>query len=224
MVNPPSTEEELREIEKPNFPGKRRAPAEQEISASPVLKKGRPDQLIMKRTPQPNLTQPKLTSMLQANPASSLTPLEGAGDHATKPPVSAGVPPLGGPGEMLNADFFRRLIGENTATVTAKLDKVTGDLAALARTVESSKSEVAAVTEEVGRHTTELADHRTRIEDLTERLARLERKEVSTIREPKLSPDYLLARRSVRMWPIENTNSQTLWKGVPSQGARNPRE
>ena len=145
--------------------------------------------------------------MLHAPSASSHALVEGAGDQGGESPVSVAGPLLGGPGETLNADFFRRLIGENTATVTAKLDKVTGDLAALSKTVESSKLEVPAVTEEVGRHSAVLADHKAQMEGLAERLARLEGKEKSNIRSGMLSPAYLLARRSVRMWPIENTNS-----------------
>lgn len=50
--------------------GKRRAPSggAQERSAWPNLKKGKPSIINMKRTPQPTLTQSKLTSMLQAAP------------------------------------------------------------------------------------------------------------------------------------------------------------
>ena len=62
---------------------------------------------------------------------------------------TAAGPVLGGPGETLSADFFRKLIGDNTATITAKLDKVTGDLASLSRTVEASKAEIATVHTEV---------------------------------------------------------------------------
>ena len=208
MVTPPSTEGALRESEKPSV--KRSAPSEQEESASPLLKKGRAEQAIMKRTPQPTLTQTKLTSMIQA--PSALSPSQGDSVNHQSAPATG--PSLGGPGETLNADFFRRLIGENTATVTAKLDKVTGDLAALSRTVEASKTEVAEITEEVGRHSTELAEHRALVEGLAERIARLEREGSMINKSSKLSPAYLLARRSVRMWPIENSSPQTLWKGV----------
>ena len=121
---------------------------------------------------------------------------------------------LGGPGETLTADFFRKLIGENTATITGKLDKVTGNLALLSGTVDTSKKEIAAVTAVVDRHSTELTDHRTLVEELAERVARLESGSGLNNRSCTLSPAYLYARRSVRMWPIENANSKTLWKGV----------
>ena len=208
MVTPPSTEGALRDSEKPSV--KRSAPPEQEESASPLLKKGRAEQTIMKRTPQPNLTQTKLTSMIQPPAASSPGPTDSANHQSL---LSAG-PSLGGPGETLNADFFRRLIGENTATVTAKLDKVTGDLAALSKTVEASKSEVAEIAEEVGRHSTELVEHKALVDGLAERIARLEKGGSVVNNSCKLSHAYLLARRSVRMWPIENSSPQTLWKGV----------
>ena len=122
---------------------------------------------------------------------------------------------LGGPGETLSADFFRKLIGDNTATITAKLDKVTGDLASLSRTVEASKVEIATVHSEVQQHSLELADQKSQIVSLADRIARLEGGRVNEVDRPiPLSPAYLLARRSVRMWPIENTNDNTLWQGV----------
>ena len=132
---------------------------------------------------------------------------------------SVGLPvhtlPTGAPGtvgEARTADFFRKLIGENTATITLKLDNVTGDLAALTKTVEASKSELAAVSTELGKHATDIKDHRSQIEDLAGRLAKLER--TGGRSSTSGNPDYLRARRSVRMWPIENESAETLWKGV----------
>ena len=216
MVTPPSTEQELLEPGRPGALSKKRAPPDQESSASTVLKKGKPDQHNMKRTPQPNLTQSKLTSMLQPStataPASATMDVTSIQPEGSAPAHAA--PKLGGPGEALTADFFRNLIGENTATITAKLDKVTGDLAQLSGTVDSSKKEIAAVTAEVERHSSELTDQRTLVEELADRVARLENGGGLRNKSCTLSPAYLHARRSVRMWPIENANSKTLWKGV----------
>ena len=136
-----------------------------------------------------------------------------AGQPACTPAPAAGSA-LGGPVENLTPDFFRKLIGVNTATITAKLDKVTGDLASLSRTVEASKTEIAAVTSEVGRHLAELLEHKSLMESLVDMVARLESGNGNISKPCVLSPAYLYARRSVRMWPIENTNSKTLWKGV----------
>ena len=116
--------------------------------------------------------------------------------------------------EPLTADFFRNLIGENTATITTKIDKVTGDLASLTKSVEASKTELATVSSEVSRQATELADHHSQLAALNDRINRLEQGRQPTHQAHTLSPAYLLARRSIRMWPIENSSSNTLWKGV----------
>ena len=174
----------------------------------------------MKTTPQPNLTQPKLTSMLQSNPQIPTVQM-GTGDNTGQGLVTgqgAAAPApvaLGTPGEPLTADFFRQLIGENTAAISVKIDNVTGDLAALAKTVEASKSELAAVTGELGCQASDISEHKSQLEALTERIARLENKpNNTTITSTTRSAAYLKSRRSVRMWPIENASEETLWKGV----------
>ena len=212
MVTPPSTERGHSDLAGSPCPGRKRAPEEQETSASPVLKKGKADPVNMKRTPQPNLTQPKLTSMLQSSTMNVVG--SNAGDAGPVPPNSTTCPPLGGPGETLSADFFRKLIGDNTATITAKLDKVTGDLASLSRTVEASKAEIASVHTEVRQNALNIAEQKSQVEFLADRISRLENGETQVKKAKTLSPAYLIARRSVRMWPIENTNANTLWKGV----------
>ena len=168
----------------------------------------------MKRMPQPNLTQPKLTSMLQGSASSTLASGGMTSDGGPVPATSATCAALGGPGETLSADFFRKLIGDNTATITAKLDKVKGGLASLSRTVEASKAEIASVNTEVSQHLLELAEHKNRIDNLIDRMEKLENGTPRSNSSRTLSPAYLLARRSVRMWPIENNNDNTLWKGV----------
>lgn len=57
---------------------------------------------------------------------------------AIPPGEAPATAPLVTHGEPLTADFFRKLIGENTATIAAKLDRVTGDVAALNKTVPPS--------------------------------------------------------------------------------------
>ena len=121
---------------------------------------------------------------------------------------------LGTGTEPLTAEFFRNLIGENTATITTKIDKVTGDLASLSRSVEASKSELATVSSEVNRQATELADHHLQLAALSNRIVRLEQGRQLPEQGRNLSPAYLRARRSIRMWPIIFSSSNTLWKGV----------
>ena len=173
-------------------------------SASPLLKKGKAE---MRRTPQANLAQSKLTS------SDGTLKILGSSTQANDQATSSAA---GSSAEPLTADFFRSLIGENTATITKKIDKVTGDLAMLSKAVEASKSDLAAVNSVVECHTTELADHHVKMLALEDRIAMLEQARIptpDTARQAR-SHDYLKARRSIRMWPIENTSSNTLWKGV----------
>lgn len=158
--------------------------------------------------------------MLQSNPQTldaQMMTGENVGPNAATGQGAAATAPisLGAPGEPLTADFFRQLIGENTATISVKIDNVTGDLAALAKTVEASKSELAAVTGEIGRQASDIAEQKSQLEALTERIVRLEnRPNEPTATSTTRSASYLKSRRSVRMWPIENASDETLWKGV----------
>ena len=175
----------------------------------------------MRRTPQPNLTQSKLTSMLQ--PSSQTPPSNGVlevqpdpkpgGTESMAPTVGPAV--MGSSGEPLTADFFRKLIGDNTATITTKLDKVTVDVAALTRTVEASKTELAAASAKIQEHSLGIAAQKAQLDGLEERISQLESRGAASPEGLRTHDvDYLRARRSIRMWPIENTSQQTLWKGV----------
>lgn len=175
----------------------------------------------MRRLPQPNLTQSKLTSMLQ--PSSQAAPNSSLSDGQADPnpggvesaPTVPGLAMIRGPGQPITADFFCKLIGDNTATITTKLDNITGDVASLTRTIESSKAELAAVSAKVCENATDIAQQKAQLEGLKEIMSRLESGGTKTLDGPKeLDRDYLRARRSIRMWPIENTSQQTLWKGV----------
>ena len=96
-----------------------------------------------------------------------------------------------------------------------KLENVTGDLAALTKTVEASKSELGAVTGELGRQASDIGKQKSQMEILTERIAMLgNRGGESPMSTTTRSAAYLRARRCIRMWPVENASEETLWKGV----------
>ena len=67
---------------------------------------------------------------------------------------------------------------------------------------------------EVRQNSLNIAEQKSQMDGLAERISRLENGGPRFNRAELRSPAYLIARRSVRMWPIENTNANTLWKGV----------
>ena len=141
----------------------------------------------MKRTPQPNLAQSRLTSSggtLHIHGAPQPPARQEARDSPnrmdTEPapatlPMSAGNGAgLGTPEEPLTADFFRNLIGENTKMVTEKIETLSEDLLTLSKTVDSNKEGIARNNAEMVKHAKLIQEQRTTLELLADRVAKLE--------------------------------------------------
>ena len=196
----------------------------------------------MKRTPQANMAQSRLTSSggnLRLNTESvSSVPSRAVGtDGVAETPDTAAsktgtrmlpvmtVAPAGSslgasraPVEPLTADFFWSLVGENTEKVTKKIDAMAADLAALTRSVEQNKGEIKKNTEETKRHADLIMEQRTLLERLGERVGRLEAGHLDgTAPAPTTSnksQEYLRARLSIWFRPVNNASEDSLWKGV----------
>ena len=200
---------------------------EDEASASPDLKKGKKD---MKRTPQPNMAQTRLTatggtlklnstSQGQANPAPVQEPSSmdtSAEDGAIlAPPVDQGQ--LASK-EPLTAEFFKNLIGENTRTVTEKIQTLSEDLLTLSRTVDSNKDGIRKAATEIEKQADVIAEQKSLLLELGERVSRLENRGTPAtpgVAGPaRKSMDYLRARRAVRIWPVDRTSEEALWRGT----------
>ena len=210
---------------------KRKASAEVETSASPALKQNRNGEINrrMQRTPQTNLTQTKITGCFGVS--QTQPDLPPAPDTATAMDVAPhdmgahggqGAPvALGGQGEALTADFFRTLIGENTRQITGRIDGLSEDVLALTRSVALNRSEIGKHSEEIRKQADIIAEQRSLLDTLGGRVAALESGNLLRCAQgpndagPKTrSADYLLARRSIRMWPIDPSTQNTLWEGV----------
>ena len=181
----------------------------------------------MKRTPQHGMAQSRLTVNggnlgLNTNQGPAAQG-EGMETPASQPPAgSTPVAPVLGnqPGEPLTAEFFRNLIGENTRMITGKIDKLTTDLLTLTSTVESNRAEIAKSAVATERQGALLEAQRTELARMDERLARLEAG--GPVSTPANCPDgnrgkshaYLKARRSVRIWPVNRQDEDSLWKGT----------
>ena len=207
-------------------------------SASPDLKKGKKSN--MKRTPQPPLAQSRLTSaggtlkIHQANGGGSqvaAVPHPNAdsavqstlGDPSamdTAPPAAAAAQPVRtavlGP-DQLNAEFFRNLIGENTKMVTEKIETLSEDLLTLSNKVGTNRDGISKTNEEITKQAETIASQREMLERLGERVSRLESgPDIVVGRECGRAPSaaFLKARRSIRIWPVNRTDTDSLWKGA----------
>ena len=126
--------------------------------------------------------------------------------------------------EPLTADFFRKLTGENTDRVAKKIDNMAVDLAALTKTVDLNKAEISRSAEETRRQADLIKEQRDLIDRLGERVNSLESGGNGTgllapvgsrpAVAPNKSEKYLYARRSVGLWPINQADENSLWKGV----------
>ena len=206
--------------------------AEEEESASPDLKRGKTGAIKMKRTPQPTLTQSKLTSLLQpSNPSRSLdtttdldtssTPLPST---ATPVALKSAEAALAAPGirqvqqgqALVTTDFLLKTLQMNTDQI---IKAFTTNLGELAQKVEANSMcihDQNCVLEKQGK---DIAEQRDDIARISTRLERLEaggepRVPTVQIRRATHTEEYALARRSIRLWPVSGRTKEDLWGGV----------
>ena len=187
----------------------------------------------MKRTPQPNLTQSKLTSLLQPQPRAEQPPVEppaGATSSqrivslqevemdtsaapAVCPPVAAGAPPGGG--TNVTTDFLLKALRENSEHLIKSFN---ASLSAVSQRVADNTAGIAANTAAISHHASISEKQQEEIRSLTDRVKTLERgpsvSQCQLEERATLGPGYLLARRSIRLWPVRGASSDELWGNV----------
>ena len=189
----------------------------------------------MKRTPQPTLTQSKLTSLLQAK-AKGPSDVPDGGDpgvdarrtltledvemeSAAIPPPASGppqsAPPAHAPGQYLTTDLFLKTLKEHTDQIIMSFN---ANINALSHRIDDNAGKIAANSSAIASQV-EVADtQQSIISRLETRVSRLEKRSQNPVdsREERatLSPDYLFARRSVRLWPITGTSQDDMWGSV----------
>ena len=229
MVTPSSTAGSPTEPSAAPDKSKRKASREleAELSASPLLERNKNKTSISKmhRTPQPNLTQTKLTGFTVAQGASApsgAAPVAGTTPAGTQAAMELGAaPPAAGAGEQLTADFFRNLIGENTKQITSRIDNLSQDVLALTKSVADNRTEIGKNSDQIRQQSSVIEEQKALLAELGGRVAALESGDarptsvaVSGNTAAPRSSDFLYARRSVRVWPVDSTSEDTLWKGV----------
>lgn len=101
---------------------------------------------------------------------------------------------------------------------TESIKSFTSNLGALSQRAEANTSSISNNATAIARHETGLAEHQSDISNLSSRVRALERgdRRVGDVQESRatLTPHYLRARRSVRLWPVGGTSDADLWCGV----------
>ena len=198
----------------------------------------------MRRTPQPTFTQSKLTSLMATSkkaPAPSTDGSQGSTAAGVVPEtermdtsqnvacidlvgvpsggaVAASLPaPASGPAAPVTKDILMSALKENTDFI---IKSFASSLGALTQRVESNTNLIAKNATEVDKHECQLKEHRSDIDILTVKVRDLERN--AGARRPcppahvraQLSQEFLRARRSLRLWPVDGQSEEDMWGGV----------
>ena len=203
--------------------------------------KEREEVVTMKRTPQPTLTQSRLTGsgMLKIqNPIGSPTP-GGSKDTARDRSFSEGdsfvssetirspekamdksTPEVGRKRPRSDAEsdgmreFFLQALKMNKEEIITSLQSSIGDLA---RKVEANVGEIAANKADIIKQSARTDLNDSKLEKLTARVRALEMsgpRSEAVQKRAVLSTEYQRARRSVRMWPIAGSRDEDMWGNV----------
>ena len=207
-----------------------------EGSASPNLKGSSTSESTMKRTPQPTLTQSKLTSLLQprngpqevpGQPVGNARPtmlLEAVEMDTSSAPVTQGTGGTGtgaaigqGMGTVVTTDFLLKALKENTDPL---LKSFNASLGALSHRIDDNSARISANANTISQQAATASVQQEAIEKLNDRVSVLERSGKAgdrrgvPERRAALSPEFLLARRSVRLWPVDGDCKDALWENV----------
>ena len=212
-----------------------------ESSASPSLSSAKtkmPSKI--QRTPQPTLSQSKLTgsgilqiqglstssgihpAALVSGAQSSAPPLPGnslapatAPAQTTEPPTSMDTsgPPAGS--NLVTTDFLLRSLKENTDHIIQSFNL---SLGLLSQKVDSNTSNITSNAAAIKTQSVSTDEVKADLGRLEARVRSLEGCQsapdpVNKERKP-LSGEYLRARRAARLWPVPGTSDEDLWGGV----------
>ena len=205
-------------------------------SASPSFCKRGKVNYTMKRTPQPALTQSKLTSMLQVRGGSDNGGHADAGPPAapravtldaiemdtsdssglaTAAATTAAAVGMTGGNAPITADFLLKALKENSEHLMKSFN---ASLGALSAKIDDNSAKIALNSTAIASQAGNAENQQVEIKNLSERVARLEKMKPVAVaaveQRATLSSGYLLARRSLRLWPIQGDSENALWEAV----------
>ena len=188
----------------------------------------------MKRTPEPTLTQSKLTSMFQGRsgpetggPSDSGPPAAprmvtldiiemdtyASSNSSSATTVAMSVATTGS--TPVTADFLLKALKEKSEHLIKSFN---ANLTALSTRIDGNAAQIVANTSAIADNAAGVESHTNEIRSLTDRIARLERAghdvEAPTEQRATLEAGYLAARRSIRLWPIQGDTEDSVWEGV----------
>ena len=186
----------------------------------------------MKTTPQPTLTQSKLTSLIQSRSTSDGNTQADPGHTApravsldvvemdTSNPSPASAPNAGGAvpltgAAMVTTDFLLKALKENSEHLIKSFN---ASLNAMSVRIEDNAARITSNSTAIASQAAVSVTQQAELESLSDRVLKLERgkpnPEVPLGQKATLGPSYMRARRSVRLWPIHGANDDELWPGV----------
>ena len=191
-------------------------------SASPILKGEKNS--IMKRTPQPNLTQSKLTSLLQVTQKGTGDTTSAGGGvrsvvdlETVEMDTSGQSNTMSGPTSAPPApaasttDFLLKAMKQNTDEIIKSFNASIG---ALAGKIEENSVRISDNSQAIKRQGIDAVECRSGLNRLEARVRALERGDASGPvghTQTELSDHYQCARRSVRLWPVRGVSEEELW-------------
>ena len=147
--------------------------------------------------------------------APSVPPLGDGLTIGNTAPTSGIAAPTKGPSPPVTTDILMKALKENAEFI---IRSFTSNLGALFQRVETNTANISANATVLDRHETVLAEHQSDLGSLSNRVRALERgdRRSGGVQESRaaLTPQYLHARRSVRLWPVEGNSDADLWSGV----------
>ena len=137
-------------------------------------------------------------------------------DVTPAPPAAAtSVPPTTGPTPVITIDVLMSALKENRDFI---IKSVNANMNALSHRIDTNVSSIIANSAAIATHDTRLENQRADIDSLEERVKAIEKGKIAPpIRahtRAVLSQDYILARRSIRLWPVVGVDEEELWEGV----------
>ena len=148
---------------------------------------------------------PSASGLTNCQPGPSQVSLEPAAASSASPTVQAA-----GANTLVTTDFLLKALQENTNNI---IKSFTSNLGALATVVESNKCQIEANKNKIEKTDQTAVNNAEQIATLNARVRALEAAPAPRVtgKRATLSPDYELARRSLRAWPISGGSDQDLW-------------
>ena len=116
----------------------------------------------------------------------------------------------------MTTDFLLKALKDNTDHLIKSFNM---SLGALSPRIDGNVANITANAAAISQQSATMAEEGYSLQKLGERVSALEKGASCPVAAPletrvALGPEYFLARRSVRLWPVDGTSEDELWQGV----------